>query len=77
MKMAKKYVIGKQLGFILMNEEMKDEHKPFACFYSKDYLLLTNLKRIKSYSFDVKFMIFGVFWSSWNQVTPRIRIGVG
>ena len=23
MKMAQKYVIGKQLGFILMNEEMK------------------------------------------------------
>ena len=44
MKMAQKYVIGKQLGFILMNEEMKDEHKPFACFFSKDYLLLANLK---------------------------------
>ena len=43
-KMAQKYVMGKQLGFILMNEEMKDEHKPFACFFSKDYLLLANLK---------------------------------
>ena len=75
MKMAQKYVIGKQLGFILMNEEMKDEHEPFACFYSKDCLLLKNLKNeILVVIWSLSLKTFGFFtiklftckWKLWS-----------